>query len=80
MGKRDPAMPSRNSDGLSTISTRLRRASNCSDLFLRKRGQWFAPGINSLICDSIWQPLHTPSANVSPRSKNAANMSRVRAW
>ena len=39
IGRREPAMSARNSDGLSTISTRLRRASNCSDVFLRNRGQ-----------------------------------------
>ena len=29
-----------------------------------------------LSCASIWQPLHTPSENVSSRAKNAANASR----
>ena len=35
------------------------------------------PGISSRRCDSIWQPLQTPSANVSSRRKNSANWSRV---
>jgi hypothetical protein len=70
---REPAMPCRNNDGLSTTSTRLRRASNCSEPFLRKRGQLSEPGINSRKCDNIWQPLQTPSAKLSPRSKNAWN-------
>lgn len=30
----------------------------------------------TLSCDTIWQPLHTPSVNVPGRSKNAWNMSR----
>ena len=30
--------------------------------------------------DIIWQPLHTPSANVSGRAKNALKSSRRREW
>ena len=30
-------------------------------------------------CETIWQPLQTPSVNVSGRLKNAANISASRA-
>ena len=58
--------------------TSARRASNPSLRLRTKRGQAPAPGMISLSAAIIWQPLHTPSANVSRRSKNAANMSRAR--
>ena len=64
-GMREPAMPRKNSDGDSTTSSRPRRASNCSLRLRRKRGQCSAPGMIGLSCDSIWQPLHTPSAKLS---------------
>ena len=38
-----------------------------------------APGMMGDNAAIIWQPLHTPSANVSVRAKNAAKSSRARA-
>src|SRR5690606_31479845 len=66
-------------EGDSSISTRLKRPSNCSERLRTKRGQLPAPGISSLSAASIWQPLHRPRLNVSSRRKNAANSSRARA-
>ena len=72
-------MPAKNNDGFSRISIVDSRASNCSDVFLTKRGHAAAPGISSLSAAIIWQPLQTPRAKVSGRAKNAANSSRARA-
>ena len=69
-------MPAKNSDGDSTTSTRLRRPSNCSERLRTKRGQCCVPGMSSRSADIIWQPLHTPSENVSGRAKNALKRSR----
>src|SRR3569832_336348 len=66
------------SDGEATTSTREVRASNCSERLRTKRGQWSAPGISSLRCENIWQPLQTPRLKLSPRWKKAANSSRAR--
>jgi hypothetical protein len=71
-------MPEKKSDGLSRISMVDSLASNCSDVFFTKRGQASAPGTSSFSAAIIWQPLHTPRANVSGREKNAANSSRAR--
>ena len=60
-------------------SSSTSRASNCSERLRTKCGQCAAPGMSSRRLLIIWQPLHTPSANVSPRAKNAANSSRARA-
>ena len=68
-------MPVKKIDGLSSTSTRLKRASNCSLLLRVNAGQACAPGISTLRAAIIWQPLHTPSASVSGRAKNAANCS-----
>ena len=67
-------MPLKKIEGESSISIVARRASNCSETFFTKRGHFSAPGMMSLSCESIWQPLHTPSENVSGRSKNALNI------
>ena len=40
-----------------------------------KRGQASAPGMMSASSANIWQPLQTPSANVSDRAKKASNWS-----
>ena len=36
--------------------------------------------MSSRSADIIWQPLQTPSENVSGRAKNALNASRSREW
>ena len=66
-------MPCSSIDGLGSMATSARRASNCSERLRTKRGQCSAPGISSRRFDIIWQPLQTPSAKVSVRAKNAAN-------
>ena len=74
-----PSMPMKKIDGLGRISTITTRASNCSEAFFTNRGHASAPGISSFIAAIIWQPLQTPSANVSGRAKKAENSSRARA-
>ena len=74
-----PAMPLKNNEGDSKISTMANLASNCSDWLRTKCGQCDAPGINSRRLLIIWQPLHTPKAKLSCRVKNAENSSRARA-
>jgi len=69
-------MPANRTELLSSTSTVTSRASNCSERLRRKRGQLAVPGMRSPRRDIIWQPLHTPSAKVSARSKKAANCSR----
>ncbi len=66
-------MPCSNTEGLGSIRTVTRRASNRSERLRTKRGQRSAPGISALRLDIIWQPLHTPSENVSGRAKKVAN-------
>ena len=66
-------MPRRKIDGEGTISTRERRASNCSERLRTKRGQCAAPGTSSFSAAIIWQPLQAPSAKVSLRAKNFSN-------
>src|SRR5574344_490708 len=73
IGRREPSMPLKKTEGEGSISTVATRASNCSERFLTNFGQPAAPGMMSLSCDSIWQPLQTPRLNVSGRSKNALN-------
>ncbi|MNN11062.1 hypothetical protein D3C81_1240030 [compost metagenome] len=75
-GRREPAMPRSRIDGDSITSSNAVRASNCSLRLRRNFGQCSAPGMMSLSWLIIWQPLHTPSAKVSGRAKNAANASR----
>src|SRR6202161_2900233 len=72
---RDPSMPVKNSDGDRCTSTSEKRAPNYSDLLRVNFGQASAPGIIDARLLIIWQPLQMPSANVSLRPKNAANMS-----
>ena len=79
IGMRLPAMPSNRIDGLSTISTITRRASNCSERLLTNSGQPEAPGMISRSAPIIWQPLQAPSAKVSLRAKKRSNSSRARA-
>ena len=57
-----------------TIAT---RASNCSERLRTKCGQFSVPGISSCRLLIIWQPLHTPRAKLSLRSKNARNRPRA---
>ncbi|MNL84450.1 hypothetical protein D3C87_2124170 [compost metagenome] len=66
-------MPAKKMDGDLATSTIDRRASYFSDWLRVKRGQCSAPGIIGAKAAIIWQPLHTPSANVSGRAKYAAN-------
>jgi hypothetical protein len=68
-------MPASSTDGDGRISTVAYRASNCSLTLRWNRVQWSAPGMIPFSCDTIWQPLHTPSVKVSGRAKNVANMS-----
>ncbi len=68
-------MPAKKIDGELCTSTNEKRASNCSDLLRVNFGHACAPGIIDARLDIIWQPLQMPSANVSGRAKNAANMS-----
>ena len=74
-GVRLPAMSAKKSDGDSGISTCTSRPSNCSDTLRSKRGQSRAPGMIERRRLIIWQPLHTPSAKLSLRAKNATNIS-----
>jgi hypothetical protein len=69
------AMPVKKIDGLSSTSTSDSRASNCSLRLRVNLGQCWAPGMMGASAAIIWQPLHTPSAKVSPRWKKAANAS-----
>ena len=71
-------MPVKKRLGLSRISTSDSRASNCSLRLRVKRGQVSAPGMIGANAAIIWQPLQTPSANVSLREKKAANCSASR--
>ena len=64
-------MSRRSTEGLGSIRTVARRASNRSERLRTKRGQRSAPGISALRLDIIWQPLHTPRAKVSGRAKKA---------
>jgi hypothetical protein len=73
IGSRLPAMPVKKIDGLSSTSTRLKRASNCSLLLRVNFGQASAPGMIGASAAIIWQPLHTPSAKVSGLAKKAWN-------
>ena len=66
-------MPAKKIDGDSSTSTSESRASNCSLLLRVNFGHACAPGMIGASAAIIWQPLQTPSANVSRRSKNAAN-------
>src|SRR6185312_8266935 len=75
-GIREPVMPLKNRLGESRISSVATRDSYCSDALRRNFGQCCAPGMISFSCDSIWQPLHTPSANFVSSAKNAVNCSR----
>ena len=68
-------MPAKNTTALSSTSTSDSRASNCSLRLRVNFGQACAPGMIGASAAIIWQPLHTPSAKVSPRSKKAANCS-----
>ena len=70
-------MSRRKIDGFCGICTIATRASNCSDRLRTNRGQRSAPGMISYRFDIIWQPLHTPSAKLSLRVKNALNSSRA---
>src|SRR6266699_3085363 len=73
-----PAMPEKKSEGPGVTSTMTKRASNCSERLVTKRGQCSAPGISPLSLLIIWQPLQVPSAKVSPRAKKALNSSFAR--
>ena len=56
-----------------------RRASNCSDAVAHEARPVLGARDELLAAPHIiWQPLQTPSANVSGRAKNAANCSRAR--
>src|ERR1700754_3234463 len=72
---REPSMPAKKIDGELCTSTSEKRASNFSDLLRVNFGQASAPGIIDARLLIIWQPLQMPSANVSSRAKNAANIS-----
>ena len=72
-------MPRKNSDGVASTSSMTSRASNCSEALRTKCGQWAVPGMISCRLLIIWQPLQTPSANVSGREKKPAKASRSRA-
>ncbi|MNE76422.1 hypothetical protein D3C80_1726550 [compost metagenome] len=78
IGRREPAMPCRKIDADSCTWTMATRASNCSERLRTKRGQASLPGISSPRLESIWQPLHTPRAKLSLRSKKALKLSRAR--
>ena len=69
-------VPAKNNDGDGRTSTSPNLPSNCSDRLRTNRGQCPAPGTSDFSAESIWQPLQTPSVNVSGRSKKAANCSR----
>src|SRR6187397_946112 len=71
-------MPAKNNDGDGKTSTVAKRASNCSDLLRTKCGHAALPGMISCRLLIIWQPLQTPSANVSARLKKASNSARAR--
>ncbi|GKT77878.1 multidrug resistance transport transmembrane protein [Colletotrichum tofieldiae] len=81
MGKDEPSMPWRKTDGVaardSSILTMVKRASNCLLAFSTNVGQFSVPGISSLRRVIIWQPLQTPSANVSGRLKKFSNSWRA---
>src|ERR1700712_3872396 len=77
-GRREPSIPAKKIDGELCTSTDENRASNCSDLLRVNLGHASAPGIIDARLLIIWQPLQMPSANVSVRPKNAANMSARR--
>src|SRR5579864_8195863 len=72
---REPSMPAKKIDGEACTSTSEKRASNFSDLLRVNFGHASAPGIIDARLLIIWQPLQMPSANVSSRPKNAANIS-----
>jgi thiamine biosynthesis protein ThiI len=80
IGSIDPSIPARKIDGEACNSTSEKRPSNCSPRLRTKRGQLCAPGMISLSAANIWQPLHTPSVNVSGRSRKRWNCSRAPAW
>ena len=65
-------MPSKNSDVVGATSTSAKRASKRSDVFCTKRGKNAAPGIRSRRVETIWQPLHTASVNVSNTTTSVA--------
>lgn len=67
-------------DGESEMPTIQTLASYCSDSLRSKLGHVSAPGMRSLSLERTWQPLQTPSVNVSGRLKNVANSSRVGGW
>ncbi|MNG17568.1 hypothetical protein D3C84_1015620 [compost metagenome] len=71
-------MPWRKIDADSCTWTMATRASNCSERLRTKCGQNSLPGISSCRLDIIWQPLHTPRAKLSLRSKKAWKPSRAR--
>ena len=79
IGMRLPSMPAKRIEGDFWISTRVSRASYCSDRLRSKCGQFCAPGMIEVRLPIIWQPLHEPSANESGRLKNASNSARARA-
>ena len=72
-----PAMPRSRIEGLSSTSTITKRPSNCAERLPVNTGQCRAPGMISFNAAIIWQPLHEPSAKVSPRPKKASNSLRT---
>src|SRR2546421_1049784 len=72
-----PPIPAKKKEGDACTCNITSLASNCSERLRTKCGQHDAPGISSRRLLIIWQPLQTPSANESPRAKNAANSSRA---
>ena len=71
------AIPRSSTDGLSHD---LDEHEACFELIgpiAQELGHAAVPGISDFSAASIWQPLHTPSANASSRAKNSANSLRA---
>ena len=64
-------MPAVRIDGDSSTSTRVSRASYCSDRLRVNRGHASAPGMRSASAANIWHPLQMPSPKVSSRWKKS---------
>src|ERR1700694_1226928 len=72
-------MPPKKKEGDARTCSITSLASNCSERLRTKCGQDNVPGISCRRLLIIWQPLHTPNAQESPRAKNPANCPRPRA-
>ena len=74
-GTIQPSIFSKSTEFVFSIFTWANLASNWSERFLLKLGQWSASGIICFRFDNIWHPLQTPRVNFAWSWKNCSNWS-----